>query len=439
MNQTEKKKSGFTFYGMPAYIFIPLAIPLLLAGFIWDSVPVELVGAVSVIFTLGIFFGEIGNRLPIWSKYLGGGSTFTLIVVCALKTLGVLPSSWIENSTSFISEWNWMNLFVATIVVGSLLAIKREMIFKQLALYIPAILCCILGSSIFGIAIGFLFGKSPIEVLTSYVFPMLGGGIAVGAVPMSQIYGEITGTDPTAWLSSAISIITMGNLIAVILAVAYDILGNKFPSLTSHGVLMKSGNDIEDEDEESTPFEITPTGVIASFSTVASLYMTAYIISKFLLPRILGVPIHTFAYLIILSAIINAAGLLPEPLKCGCTKLQTVLGGRMGWMMMAGVGMSLIDVENLVGSLNPETIIIVFFIVLGGSIFAGIFGYFVGFYPIESAMTAGLCMTDMGGAGDLAILGAANRMSLMAYSSVSTRVGAAIMLLLASVGFTFLA
>lgn len=170
MNQTEKKKSGFTFYGMPAYIFIPLAIPLLLAGFIWDSVPVELVGAVSVIFTLGIFFGEIGNRLPIWSKYLGGGSTFTLIVVCALKTLGVLPSSWIENSTSFISEWNWMNLFVATIVVGSLLAIKREMIFKQLALYIPAILCCILGSSIFGIAIGFLFGKSPIEVLTSYVF-----------------------------------------------------------------------------------------------------------------------------------------------------------------------------------------------------------------------------------------------------------------------------
>ena len=48
-------------------------------------------------------------------------------------------------------------------------------------------------------------------------------------------------------------------------------------------------------------------------------------------------------------------------------------------------------------------------------------------------------MTDMGGAGDLAILGAANRMSLMAYSSVSTRVGAAIMLLLASVGFTFLA
>ena len=101
--------------------------------------------------------------------------------------------------------------------------------------------------------------------------------------------------------------------------------------------------------------------------------------------------------------------------------------------------MSLIDEENLVGSLNPETIIIVFFIVLGGSIFAGIFGYFVGFYPIESAMTAGLCMTDMGGAGDLAILGAANRMSLMAYSSVSTRVGAAIMLLLASVGFTFLA
>lgn len=47
-------------------------------------------------------------------------------------------------------------------------------------------------------------------------------------------------------------------------------------------------------------------------------------------------------------------------------------------------------------------------------------------------------MTDMGGAGDLAILGAANRLSLMSYSSVSTRVGAAIILLLASITFTFL-
>ena len=107
------------------------------------------------------------------------------------------------------------------------------------------------------------------------------------------------------------------------------------------------------------------------------------------MPTILGVPIHTFGYLIVLVAIVNAIGFLPDPLRYGCMKLQKVFGGRLGWIMMTGVGMSLIDVSNLVSVLNFETIAIVFSIVLGGSIFAGFFGNFVGFYFIESAMTAG--------------------------------------------------
>ena len=31
------------------------------------------------------------------------------------------------------------------------------------------------------------------------------------------------------------------------------------------------------------------------------------------------------------------------------------------------------------------------------------------FYPIEAAITAGLCMANRGGAGDVAVLGAADR------------------------------
>lgn len=267
---------------------------------------------------------------------------------------------------------------------------------------------------------------------------MLGGGIAAGAIPMSQIYSEITGSDATQFLSHAVSVITMGNLIAILLAVVYDFIGKKIPRMTSNGILMKSAKENIADEDDGEEYELSPTNIIANFFVVASLFMTATILSTKILPTILGVPIHTFGYLIVLVAIVNAIGFLPDPLRYGCMKLQKVFGGRLGWIMMTGVGMSLIDVSNLVSVLNFETIAIVFSIVLGGSIFAGFFGNFVGFYFIESAMTAGLCMTDMGGAGDLAILGAANRLSLMSYSSVSTRVGAAIILLLASITFTFL-
>lgn len=62
----------------------------------------------------------------------------------------------------------------------------------------------------------------------------------------------------------------------------------------------------------------------------------------------------------------------------------------------------------------------------------------VGFYPIDSAVTAGLCMANRGGNGDVAVLGAAKRMDLMAYAQLSSRLGGGIVLIIASFIFSFI-
>ena len=77
-------------------------------------------------------------------------------------------------------------------------------------------------------------------------------------------------------------------------------------------------------------------------------------------------------------------------------------------------------------------------IVAGSIIGSGFVGYAVGFYPIDSAVTAGLCMANRGGSGDLAVLGAADRMGLMAYAQLSSRLGGAIVLIIGSILFTIL-
>lgn len=50
-------------------------------------------------------------------------------------------------------------------------------------------------------------------------------------------------------------------------------------------------------------------------------------------------------------------------------------------------------------------------------------------------LTAGLCMANGGGSGDVQCLGAANRMEMMSYAQISSRIGGAIMLVIASFFF----
>ena len=68
----------------------------------------------------------------------------------------------------------------------------------------------------------------------------------------------------------------------------------------------------------------------------------------------------------------------------------------------------------------------------GAVIGAGAVGRLVGFYPVEAAITVGLCMANMGGTGDVAVLMAAKRMELMPFAQISSRLGGAFIILLAS-------
>ena len=74
----------------------------------------------------------------------------------------------------------------------------------------------------------------------------------------------------------------------------------------------------------------------------------------------------------------------------------------------------------------------IFFIVIVGvlaaTISAMIIGRMLGLYPIETGISVGLCSCNIGGSGDLAVLMAANRMNLLPFASISTRIGGALML-----------
>lgn len=178
--------------------------------------------------------------------------------------------------------------------------------------------------------------------------------------------------------------------------------------------------------------------VAAGIFLTAGFFVLATLVAKKILPSIFGVAIPNFAYLIIFAALANVFNLIPENLKAGAQRCQQFCARKMIWIQMAGCGITLINFEEMMGVLSVGNLVIAFLIVLGCVVGTMIFGGLVGFYPVESAITAGLCMANMGGAGDLAVLGAAKRMELMSYAQISSRIGGAIVLLLGSLIFQFL-
>ena len=108
----------------------------------------------------------------------------------------------------------------------------------------------------------------------------------------------------------------------------------------------------------------------------------------------------------------------------------------MGLMCMVSMGVDF-DLAELVSACNPVNLVIAFVIVLGAILGSALVGKLVGFYPIDAAVTAGLCMANRGGSGDIAVLGAAHRLDLISYAQLSSRVGGGIVLIIASFFFSF--
>lgn len=140
-------------------------------------------------------------------------------------------------------------------------------------------------------------------MLTAYVLPIMGGGAGAGAIPMAQVYHDVTGQDSSSYLSFCMAILAVGNLVAVAFAIILDNVGKLFPCLTGHGELMrqkKAALEAEKEKEETLKQELTMGDIGAAIFLSGGFFVLATLVSKKILPTIFGVAIPNFAYLIIL-------------------------------------------------------------------------------------------------------------------------------------------
>lgn len=432
---TNEGKSELKLGGLPWWQAL-VAVALCGIPMFWGIQSGSMAGTLCSSFALAVVLYEFGERLPIWNNYIGGGLLMAFFGVALLKYFNLIPVDAIDNINRIISgnDVNLLEFYIIFLIVGSVLALEKDILLRSFAGYIPAILGGLVAAAILGVLAGLAFGVSPTESIMKYVLPIMGGGNGAGAVPLSNIYETVTGEPAANFYGFAIIILTVGNIFAIIGSAFLNTIGKKFPSMTGDKkTLVRGGENIARDDAK---VKSTTSDLMGAMLLAFACYGVGRIMSKKLLPTIAGASIHAYAYMIIFVVILAATGLIPASVRAGAKRLQSFMTGVLGMVIMVGMGADF-DIAELFTVMTPGNVIMALAIVIGAIIGAGGVGYLVGFYPVDSALTAGLCMANRGGSGDLACLGAADRMDLIAYAQLSSRLGGGIVLIVASFLFSF--
>ena len=225
---------------------------------------------------------------------------------------------------------------------------------------------------------------------------------------------------------------------AIISGALMNKLGKMFPQLSGEGKLSRAEATMKATAEAKQPAPVSNRCIASGFVIATGFYILGVICQKFF-PKVFGVSFHAFAWMVILMAVSSMLDLIPSQSRIGAQKLQEFFSGQFSWPIMVGVGVVYVNIADVLAVLTPSNFIMVVFIILGAVLGTMFMGRLVGFYPVEAAITGALCMANSGGAGDVAVLGAALRMNLLSWAQISSRIGGGIMLIIASIAMSIFA
>ncbi len=180
---------------------------------------------------------------------------------------------------------------------------------------------------------------------------------------------------------------------------------------------------VEKEEENPIDYKLMAIGLLIS----GIFFLWGNIIGKFF-PAI-----HPYAWMIISVAAVKALGIMPRKYELACFQWFQFVMGNLTGVLLVGIGVAYTNLAQVIDAMTLQYLLLVGVTVIGAALGSGIVGKLVGFNPIEASITAGLCMANMGGTGDVAVLSASKRMELMPFAQISSRLGGAFIMILASV------
>ena len=280
-----------------------------------------------------------------------------------------------------------------------------------------------------------LMGYPVMNALLLIALPIMGGGMGAGATPLSKIFEASSSMSAAEALSVMTPAVAIGNAVSIVMAgILVKVIRGK---MNGNGQLMKAGHMDPKELEISPEMQQKRDHIDLKNMGVGLLVSGAFFAWGFILQGLwnalgTGITIHAYAWMIITVAICKITNIVPERIEVACYQWFQFVMKNLTNMLLIGIGICYLDIGTVVSSFSLTYLLLCAATCIGAFVGAALIGKLVGFYPFEAGITAGLCMSNMGGTGDVAVLSAADRMELMPFAQISSRLGGAVILLLAS-------
>ena len=402
---------------------LPLPLYLLLLALTWaaiqtGTVPEGLVGGFLLLTVFGEGFHTLGQTVPVVKTYLGG-SVIAILGGAVLRASGVLPPETVALLDRFVNREGFLVFYIASLIAGSLFHIDRRLLLHATIRILPTAVISIFAGTVVIVLLCTAAGQTPLEGLLYVAVPMTSGGMTAGAVPLSAMYAEALSGDAGEILTKIAPATVLGNMVSILLGALGNRLGKRLPSLSGNGQLVSGG-----ASPETGPKPKQKGARLGAGLLIALAFYQLAAIGNGALPLI-----PAYAWMILLLILAKSTGIVPQQMEEAATAWGDFVIQSWTAAALTGIGITLLDLRTIAGGLTPFYLFTIVAGVVTITVTAGFVGSrFMGFYPLESAIAAGMCTTNMGGSGNVAVLSGAERLELLPFAQIVTRTCGALML-----------
>jgi malate:Na+ symporter len=345
-----------------------------------------------------------------WLRSMGLDTAFCLIIPSLIASFSWMPRSTIASLSAAMERLDVLGWVISLLILSGCMQIDWRLIWSVAIKLGAAVLCGTIAALAMTWGVAILWGANPSRALFLQAASMMAGGLTAGALPLAAGYADQWGQSQGALLAQMLPSIFVANLSAIV--------GAGIANMTRHADAVQDGNSVR---AVAAPMDMSDIGM--AIAAIVLLHVCGALVS-----RSLGVSFPLVVILIAMMA--SALDCVPLAVVRGMKPVQNYFTSYLLFPLLWLVGMVLVPWDDVVaGSAAP-----LLSMAIANVLALSLVGYFVfswtGLDPVDGA-TITLSRVAMGGTGVVAILRAGNRLSLLPFGLLVTRLGGALTVLVA--------